>query len=257
MAHNLQRAGFKISGYDVRPLDEFAEFAANMLAGPAAMATSKVLVSVVRDERQTLDLCFDDQAVFRNSEYPSILIVCSTLSPRFVKHLAARLPQNVRLIDAPMSGAPVAAEQGKLSFMLGGDKETVDYLMPLYETLGKRIFYCGDVGAGMTLKVLNNYVAAGSVVTVRRAFEMAGMLDVDVEQLREVMSASSGANWYSDQFDQIAWARQGYDPDNTIGILEKDLASALDSVADLPQQEGSPLDTIILDALRALEPYEH
>ena len=163
----------------------------------------------------------------------------------------------MRLIDAPMSGAPVAAEQGKLSFMLGGDKETVDYLMPLYETLGKRIFYCGVVVAGMTLKVLNNYVAAGSVVTVRRAFEMAGMLDVDVEQLREVMSASSGANWYSDQFDQIAWARQGYDPDNTIGILEKDVASALDSVADLPQQEGSPLDTIILDALRALEPYEH
>ncbi len=257
MAKNLLYAGFRISGYDVRPLSEFADFADNMVDDPAALASSRLMISVVRDERQTLDLCFDEQAVFRKSEYPSILIISSTLSPRFVKYLAAKLPQDVQLIDAPMSGAPIAAEQGNLSFMLGGDAETVDYLMPLFEKLGRTIFYCGDIGAGMTFKVLNNYVAAGSVVTVRRAFEIAGMLDVDIDQLREVMSASSGANWYSDQFDEIAWAREGYDPGNTIGILEKDVVSALDAVANLSEHKGSSLDTIILETLKALDPYEN
>jgi len=256
MAHRLHLSRFKVLGYDIRPLSEFTEFAKNMLSDPVRIAESNILLSVVRSERQTLDLCFDDQGVFRRDKYPRTLVVSSTLSPRFIKDLATRLPQDVRLIDAPMSGAPIAAEQGALSFMLGGKKEVVDDLMPIFESLGEQIFYCGDSGAGMTLKVINNYVAAASVVTVRRAFDMARQLNVDIDQLREVMAASSGATWFGDRFDDIAWARQGYDPENTIGILEKDVLSALDAVAELSQFKSSPLDSMILEAVRSLEPYE-
>ncbi len=256
MAHRLHLSGFKVLGYDIRPLSEFTQFAKNMLSDPARIAGSKILLSVVRSERQTLDLCFDVQGVFRRDKYPQTLVVSSTISPRFIKYLSTRLPKDVRLIDAPMSGAPVAAEQGTLSFMIGGKKEVVDDLMPMFESLGEQIFYCGGIGAGMTLKVINNYVAAASVVSVRRAFDIARQLNVEIDQLREVMAASSGATWFGDRFDEIAWARQGYDPENTIGILEKDVLSALDAVAELPQFENTPLDSTLLEAVRSLKPYE-
>ncbi|MGI9318983.1 MAG: NAD(P)-dependent oxidoreductase [bacterium] len=256
MARRLQKSGFNIFGYDIRPRSDFPDFSQSMLSDPISIAESKVLISVVRDERQTLDLCLDDQGIFRRDRYPKVLIVSSTLSPRFFKYLATRLPVDVNLIDAPMSGAPIAAERGNLTFMLGGHEATVKSLMSLFHTLGGEVFYCGGVSSGMTLKVLNNYVAAASVVAVRRAFEMAHKLEVDVEQLRKVMRVSSGSTWYGDKFDDISWARQGYDQENTIGILEKDVRSALDAVVDISELEDSPLDSMILELLRQIKPYE-
>ena len=255
MARGLDRAGFNVSGFDIRPLSDFPEFANKMLNNSDDIETADVMISVVRDARQTLNLCFDEQAVYLKSMYPRILVLSSTLSPRFVRNLSIRLPSDVTMIDAPMSGAPVAAEQGSLSFMLGGHPETLNNLMPIFNRLGERIFHCGSLGAGMTYKVLNNYVAAGSVTVARRAYDMARRLDVDLVHLREVMSVSSGATWYGDRFDEISWAREGYDAGNTIGILEKDVLSALDAIKADPNCGESPMDSAILDALTKLEPF--
>ena len=104
----------------------------------------------------------------------------------------------------------------------------------------------------MTVKVLNNYVAAMSTVAVRRVLDMAAALDVESATLRAVMSQSSGATWFGDNFEQISWSRQGYEPGNTIGILEKDVNSALDAVRDLPDVANSALDAVVLAALKEL-----
>ena len=253
MARVLRRAGFNVSGFDIRPVSEFGDFSDKMLGNPGNIAKSEILISVVRDAQQTLDLCFDNQAVYLKDVYPRTLVICSTLSPRFLAGLVPRLPSDVALIDAPMSGAPVAAEQGRLSFMLGGHTDILDKLVAVFDALGKRAFRCGDLGAGMTYKVLNNYVAASSVIAVRRAYDMASILNVELSRLREVMSASSGSTWFGDCFEDIAWAREGYDSENTIGILEKDVLSALDAIRDNSEWQGSPIDSAILRALRELE----
>ena len=213
-----------------------------------------MLISVVRDEEETLALCFDDQAVYDRNIYPTILVICSTLSPRFIAGLASRLPADVKLVDAPMSGAPFSAARGSLTFMLGGDSSTLDYLLPVFDCMGEMLFRAGPVGSGMTLKVLNNFVAASSVVAVRRVMDMASALDVDVGLLLNVMTASSGATWFGDHYKDISWSQEGYDKNNTIGILEKDVLSALDAVKDLPQLQRSEMDQALIAALRSLEP---
>jgi 3-hydroxyisobutyrate dehydrogenase-like beta-hydroxyacid dehydrogenase len=259
MALRLRAGGFPVSGFDIRRRDEFGDFAGHMLSGPEEISASDVLISVVRDAGETRALCFDEQAVFRQGDYPRILVICSTLSPRFIHDLVDRLPGDVTLLDAPMSGAPYSAEQGNLSFMLGGEEDAVGMLMPLFHCMGGRVFRAGASGAGMTLKVLNNYVAASSVVAVRRVYDLAAGLGVDRSLLQEVMSASSGSTWYGDNFDDISWSRQGYGKGNTIGILEKDVLSALDVAGDpardqdLTRDRLCQLDQALLDALRALE----
>jgi len=246
MARRLVQSGFRVVGYDVvqdreyRPVplltdtDEFAE-------------TTDILFSVVRDEPQNRELCFEDQAVFRKANPPQAFVLCSTVSPGFIGELAEQLPEEVTFLDAPMSGAPVAAEEGSLTWMLGGDAAWVDALSPLFAVMGATLHKLGPLGSGMAVKVLNNYVAASSVVAVRRVLAACPKLGVPQDVLLEVMSRSSGQTWFGSRFQEIDFARQDYSPDNTIGILEKDVQSFLKGMGDEPTAADESLLQSLLE----------
>lgn len=232
MARNMRAAGFDVIGHDVRPAGDFASFGDAYIADPSAFAAaSDILFSVVRDAAQTDALLFGDQAVLLGENKPAILVVCSTLSPRYIHALKDRLPAGIELVDAPMSGAPYSAEQAILTFMIGGRSEIVAFLDPLFRTMGRTVHHLGETGAGMTAKVLNNFVCAAAVVAVRRVGLLAPEMGLDPAKLREVMSASSGGSWFGNNFDRIKFAREGYDPANTMGIIRKDVAAYLDAVS--------------------------
>jgi 3-hydroxyisobutyrate dehydrogenase len=256
MARRLLAAGFDVLGFDVRPHDAFGDFAQRMVLDPDAFAAQcEVVISVVRDARQTHDLCFDQQGICRAGTSLHTLVVSSTLAPAVVAQVRERLDPAIRLVDAPMSGAPFGAESGTLTFMLGGEADDVARCMPLFEAMGARHFHCGPLGHGMTIKVLNNYVAVSSVVAVRRVLDTAVRLGIDTCRLREIMSKSSGATWYGDRFESISWARDGYDSGNTIGILEKDLAAAMEAINDAADANDNLLEEALVASLRSLEPY--
>jgi 3-hydroxyisobutyrate dehydrogenase-like beta-hydroxyacid dehydrogenase len=256
MALALQAAGYEVWGLDVRPRSEFGSFQSRMLEDPAQFASRvEIVISVVRDVAQTLQLCFDCQAVFKHARHPTTLIVSSTVSPRFITELRNRLPADIALIDAPRSGAPHAARLRKLSFMLGGPNDALDRLQPLFEAMGQHVFRLGPLGSAMTAKVLNNYVASTSVVAVRRAYARARELGVGLEALRAVMQASSGATWFGDHFHDIDWSRDGYEANNTIGILDKDIQSGLDALVGVEESEPDEFDAALLEAIRKIEPF--
>jgi len=252
MAQALLRGGVDVYGFDVRPVTEFGDFADRMIEDPRAFAQRcQVVFTVVRDRKQTDDLLFDDQALLSGPNGITTLVVCSTLSPRYVLSLRQRVPASVTMIDAPMSGAAVAADEARLSFMLGGDRAKLDTLQPLLDKMGKHFHRMGGLGAGMTGKVLNNFVATAAVTAVRQALDWADELGVDRAKLLALMHDSSGQSWFGSNFDKIEFARDGYDPDNTIGILKKDVESALDAVGADPD-EG--LQAAMIDYLFHMKP---
>ena len=231
MARAMDRAGLDVKGFDVRPLKEFGAFANRMVADPAAFARDReVILTVVRDVAQTEALLFNDQAILTKAPALRFLVVCSTLSPRYLSELAVRLPDRVALVDAPMSGAQVAADEARLSFMLGGPDAALDALEPAFQAMGTNVHRMGPTGAGMTAKVLNNFVAGSSMAGVRQVLSWAEDLGVDRARLLALMHDSSGQTWFGSNFEQIEFARDGYDPENTVGILKKDLLSCLDAV---------------------------
>ncbi len=255
MAQRLADAGYEVWGHDVRPVGEFGEFA-NRMVGDAAGFSERcnIVISVVRDAAQTRALLFgESQGIVKGLQPPDVLVISSTLSPRFIRHLSKELPQGLELVDAPMSGAPYRARSGTLSFMLGGPDDVLERLTPLFKVMGEDIFRIGPASMGMTAKVLNNYCAATSVVATHRVLGMARALELDERTLLNVMKASSGSNWFADRIDQIDWASEGYSASNTIGIVEKDVESALDAVSEHPAVAHGPLDDALLASLRALE----
>jgi len=245
----LRSAGFDANGFDIVPVEE--PITRYMLRDPQQIRQSDILMVVVRDHHQIRDLLFDDQRVYATDGGPRSLIISSTVPPDSITELRHRLPPDIALVDAPMSGAPHAAEQATLSYMLGGPQQAIDYLMPLFEALGNKITHVGPLGTGMTAKVLNNYVAACSVVAVRRSLARAHEAGLDTEVLKQIMSASSGATWYGDNLQRISWSTQTYDPGNSFGIIEKDVNCALGATADEPDD----FDRALLGALRDLPDY--
>jgi len=252
MARALQRGGVDVYGFDIRPAAEFGDFADRMVADPTDFARRcRVVFTVVRDTRQTDDLLFDDQGLLAGPNGIATLVVSSTLSPRYLRALRDRVPATIDMVDAPMSGAAVAAEEARLSFMLGGEPACLDALQPLLDRMGRHFHRMGGLGAGMTAKVLNNFVAATSVTAVRQVLDWTDELGVDREKLLALMHDSSGQTWFGSNFDKIEFARDGYDPDNTIGILKKDVESALDAVGASPD-EG--LQAAVIAYIAALKP---
>ena len=253
MARNLQLSGFDVHGYDVRPMDEFGDFSTHMLNSAAALADRcPVILSVVRDWAQTEELCFGENGLFMAAQQPEILIISSTLSPKMISALRKEVPATTEMIDAPMSGAPYRAADGTLTFMLGGEPEIIAEVMPALNAMGSEINHLGPLGQGMLCKVLNNMLAASSVVAVREILSAADALGFPRDRLLEVASSSSGATWFGDNLDKISWAKEGYSLINTIGILEKDVNSLIDTTADFPELRINEFARSVIAELRNL-----
>ncbi|MGJ3260087.1 MAG: NAD(P)-dependent oxidoreductase [Rhodospirillales bacterium] len=255
MAENLLLADFDVWGFDIKPVDA-SDNLKNRMAGDAGAFAAKVdtVISVVRDIGETNALLFDDQAILAGDERPKTVVLSSTLSPRYIREVAERVPDSVTVIDAPMSGAPYRARDGSLTFMVGGSADAVQLLMPAFEAMGETVHHLGPVGAGAACKVANNLCAAAGVVAVRRAIKAAAGYGIDAPKLLDVMRTSSGATWYGDNLQKIDWAGEGYDPANTMGILEKDVMSFVDALDGLDDMEAGAFEDAVIDEIRKLEP---
>ncbi|MEX0282178.1 MAG: NAD(P)-dependent oxidoreductase [Arenibacterium sp.] len=247
----LRRAGFDARGFDIRPSAEFGELANVMTDRPEEfMSGLTTLITVVRDIAQTEDVLFGAQNFLSAPELERV-IISSTLSPRYVLDLRARVSPDITLIDAPMSGAQIAAEEARLSFMLGGETADLDAAQPLFAAMGAHFHRMGGFGTGMQAKVLNNLLAASNTAMTRLVLDWGDQTGLDPAAFLQLIGTSSGQNWFASGFDSIEFARDGFAEDNTIGILVKDVESALDAT---PEGMDQSLPKTVREAIRNLKP---
>ena len=252
MARAMADAGFNVRGFDVRPPVGFGSFADRMTDKVSDFASHPhILFSVVRDQAQTEDVLFGAQNLVASAAALTHIVICSTLSPKYVTALQDRIPAHIHLVDAPMSGAIIAAEEKRLSFMLGGESQDLDYLQPLLDAMGSHFHRMGPFGAGMSGKVLNNLVCASSTIATRLVIDWAAEMGLERQALLNLMHTSSGQNWLASNFDDIEFASHGYQSDNSIGILKKDVESALDGA---PIGADTSLAELLIKKIGDLKP---
>jgi putative dehydrogenase len=244
MLQALQHAGFDAVGFDVNNIGFGVQ------TDPRQCFDIKTLFTVVRDADQTDDVLFGAQNFIANAPELNQIIVCSTLSPRYVLALRDRVPNHINLIDAPMSGAAIAAQEKRLSFMLGGCDADLNAAQPMFDAMGAVFHRMGAFGAGMQAKVLNNLLAASHTAMTRQVLDWADQAGLDEEKMLALIHTSSGQNWLASGFEAIEFARDGWSPDNSIGILTKDVDAAMDA---LPANANSTLPQAVRQAIRALQ----
>ena len=217
-------------GYDVLSHKNFLGLEDNFISSKKDFFQKvDIIFSVVRDINQTKELCEGKNGLFQLNS-PKTLIICSTLSPAFMSDFFKNAPENITMIEAPMSGAPMKAKDATLTFMVGAKINEYQNILPILNILGDKIHHIGQFGSGMSVKVLNNFVASCSVVAVRHVLSEAKYLNISNKQLLEILNCSSGKTWFSENLESIDWSKENYAKENTIGILEKDVNSYLDGL---------------------------
>jgi 3-hydroxyisobutyrate dehydrogenase len=167
--------------------------------------------------------------------------------------LKTKAPENITIIDAPMSGATVAADKGTLTFMVGCEEKLFPYIEPLLRLMGAQINHIGNFGSGMMVKVLNNFVAASCVVSVRHVLHQAQKFDLDIEKLFKTIDTSSGQTWFGTNRASIEWFKESFELNNTMGILTKDVLAYVDAFENETEKDNfvdGQLSESILKALK-------
>ncbi len=92
-------------------------------------------------------------------------------------------------LDAPLGRTPSHALEGKLNIMAAGDRAVFDRVKPALDDLGENVFHLGELGAGHTIKLINNFFAMTTANAMAEAFAMADAAGIVREKLYAVMSA--------------------------------------------------------------------
>ena len=260
MLEVLLKNKVKAFGYDIKSKDNFPTLKNKFISSKTEFFDkSDIILSAVRDIDQTLELCEGHNGLFKLNT-PKTFIICSTLSPAFLKKFFLQSPDNITMIEAPMSGAPMRAKDASLTFMVGSKVNEFKKILPILNILGDKIYHIGEFGSGMSVKVLNNFVASCSVVAVRHVLSEANNLNITTDQLLKILNNSSGQTWFSENLENIDWAKENYETDNTIAILEKDVKSYLDGLADSNSSSNKAMvnfQNALLNGLKNIPKFPH
>jgi 2-hydroxy-3-oxopropionate reductase len=116
----------------------------------------------------------------------------STSSPVLARELARLARERgVGMLDAPVSGGDVGAEEGTLSIMVGGSEEDFERAKPLFEVMRRIVIHVGPSGAGQVVKAANQIVVALTIEAVGEALVLGSKAGVNPEKILEVLSGGS------------------------------------------------------------------
>jgi 3-hydroxyisobutyrate dehydrogenase-like beta-hydroxyacid dehydrogenase len=158
---------------------------------------SNVIISVVRDIPQTNEVLFGQDGVWEAIKRDSIIILSSSLSPKYCQEISDRAAaKGIFIIDAPVSAEARSFEPGKewawLTFMIGGDEKAVKLCWPVFEAMGKNLFYFGCSGSGMACKLVNNLAMYANEIVARECLNLGIKAGLDLRQMVQALSVSTG-----------------------------------------------------------------
>jgi len=113
---------------------------------------------------------------------------------------------SISFVDAPVSGGPMGAEDGTLTFMVGAnDTASFEAAKEVLAHMGKKesVFHCGEVGAGTAFKVINNYLSAITSLAASEALNIGTKMGLDVKLLTDVINVSGGQCWVTSKSNPV------------------------------------------------------
>jgi 3-hydroxyisobutyrate dehydrogenase len=156
-----------------------------------------------------------------------IFVDMTTTEPSLAKQIAeAARAKGADAVDAPVSGGDVGARNATLSIMIGGDKPTVDRVMPLFETMGKRILYQGGPGAGQHTKMCNQIMIAGTMIGMCEALLYGHKAGSNLDTMVETIRGGAAGCWSLDNYAPRILKRD-FAPGFMVDHFIKDMGIAL------------------------------
>jgi 3-hydroxyisobutyrate dehydrogenase-like beta-hydroxyacid dehydrogenase len=205
-------------------------------AGQAAqsLVPHGVLLVAVVDAAQTESVLWGEAGAAVHLQPGQCVMLCPTLGPTTVAAQAERLAlQGVDCMDAPMSGGPLRARQGRMSLMVAGPDAVWTRHQNLLNALSDQVFRVGTrAGDGARTKLVNNLLAAVNLVGAAEAMALAERLGLDPAATLSVIEVSSGQSWIGS--DRMRRALAGdFEPRAHVTLLAKDTGLAVQAADEV------------------------
>lgn len=219
MAHNLLKAGIPTTVFDVRsePVASAVSAGATAAASCAdAAAQADVVCVATFSEQQVRDVLAgagDDPGVLATAAPGTVVTVHSTISPAAIRELAAAAGERgIALIDVAMTGGgDVAAMEGNLTFMVGGPDEALASARSALDAMARTVFHVGPLGAGVSAKIISNFLGTSNVALVREALRMAAAAGIGEKEILGIIEDGGvGSSWVSSNWQRIRTQEENY-----------------------------------------------
>ena len=237
MVTNLLNANYDVIGYDINE-----KFVKQLL--PKGLKKASDLNDISKDTDIIITMLPNGEIVEEvldniiDSLRPGTLITdCSTIDVDKAKILHKKCESRKLLsLDAPVSGGVGGAENGTLTFMVGGTDNAYEKMLPLFEVMGKKSLLCGSYGTGQATKACNNMLLATTMIGVGEAFNLGKKLGLDPQKLFEILSTSTGSCWAINNYCPIKGvgpespADNNFKPGFSASLMLKDLTIAVKAI---------------------------
>lgn len=240
MLARLRGLGWSVAVHDIDPQAQSQAVALGAVtctcAGQAVqtLAPDGVLLVAVVDAAQTEAVLWGDGGAGPHLRPGQSVMLCPTLGPATVQMQAQRLAaQGVDCIDAPMSGGPLRAREGRMSLMVACTDAVWQRHQNLFNALSAPLFRVGTrAGDGARTKLVNNLLAAVNLAGAAEAMVLAERLGLDPTATLSVIEASSGQSWIGS--DRMRRALAGdLEPRAHVSLLAKDTGLALQAADEV------------------------
>jgi 3-hydroxyisobutyrate dehydrogenase len=226
MALNVVKASFPMTVFDTNP-----KAMENLLeAGARKAGSAREVVESSEIVLTSLPASPDVEAVYlapgglvERARPGTILIDLSSVLPSTPKKIEPRAKERgVHFLEAPVSGGVSGARAATLAVMVGGDAEPLKRAQPVLRAIGPNIFHVGPVGAGNTVKAINNMMACVNGLAMMEGLALGVKAGLDPMTVYEVVKASSGGSKALERIPRALIPRD-FEPGFKVALMNKDL----------------------------------
>jgi 3-hydroxyisobutyrate dehydrogenase-like beta-hydroxyacid dehydrogenase len=195
---------------------------------PHAVAqASDMVITMVTDSAASEQVACGPGGVLEGAHPGLVLIDMSSITPETSRAIAERaVACGVAMLDAPVTGAPRVAADGKLGIMGGGPRETFEHCRPLLETMAVKIVYAGLNGMGSTLKLVNNLILGVAIHAAAEALVLAAKAGLDPQAVIEITSVG-GARTGAMETRGPRMVKRDFSPHFSVNNMYKDLSNVV------------------------------
>jgi 3-hydroxyisobutyrate dehydrogenase-like beta-hydroxyacid dehydrogenase len=194
----------------------------------AVCAAADVTFSMVTNEKALGAVAESPDGILSAMTAGKFWIDMSTVSPGYSRALAAKVREKgADMIDAPVSGSVITLQEGKLSVMVGGRRETFDRLKPVLDDIGPKVTYVGDNGLALSMKIATNLSLAVQMMAFSEGVLIAEKSGIKREVAVDVLVNSAVASpmiKYRGPFVLSMPKEAWFD----VNMMQKDMMLALD-----------------------------
>ncbi len=214
-----------------------------------AARNAECIFLCVGNTKMSEEVILGADGVVEGARPGTVVVDASTVSPSRSRAIGAKLAERgIHFLGAPCTGSKPGAENGTLTFMVGGDREVYEKVKHYFAPMGQRLYYCGGPGMGLHAKLTQNLILSNILQAFNEGMVLAAKAGVDAELMLEILENSAAKSGMI-AFKAPYVLRRDFSTNFSVKWMHKDIGLMLESAEEL--EVPLPLTALTQQLFRA------